>query len=641
MDSVAPELRVKQNIRIDKTRYGRGGSCAVFKGRNRKLGNVALKLLRSEIDLANLNAEITTWQSLSHSHILQLYGLYARNGRSYMVSPWAENGSLPTYLQHNPRADRTRFIRETADALQYLSTEGIIHGDVKGDNILVSSETHVWLCDFGLSREKDSRTLTNLKTSGTPTHMAPELCWENMPKSFKTDIYAFGITIYEILSGTQPFQDYNNTGALHKAVAVDRKRPPKEPLVSLDGRVRYGPLWNIAERCWEAKATNRPSAADVYQELCELSPPPIQTIPAQEPTRDTVSAGLCSRAADILVAPVLVIFIALRSLCMVCLALPVTVTPGGGIVTVANKTPVYETDTGTIMVGTNEKAGMVAVKFLRHTADDAYAERAKYIRQEAHVWQQLTHPNILLFIGIAEDDANRLYLLSPWMENGSLRFYLPRHPDADRPRFILQTASALVYLHERGIIHGNVKASNVLVSSGEEPQALLCDFGLSRYNVERTLPGLKGTGTVRWQAPELWDNQPKSYRSDSYSFGMTVYEILSGNEPYHDCRVHAQLLSRIIKDERPPKEPKADPRTLEPWNYLWVVAERCWKREPEERPGMEAVYRWLENKRLDEEPDWPAAAGPSSTPSTSDEITPASPVSPLAPKKTTPLVQMG
>ncbi|KAG8898436.1 hypothetical protein FRB99_007441 [Tulasnella sp. 403] len=293
------------------------------------------------------------------------------------------------------------------------------------------------------------------------------------------------------------------------------------------------------------------------------------------------------------------------------------------------------------MVGINEKAGTVAVKFLRHTADDAYAEQAKHIRQEAKVWQELTHPNILQFIGIAEDDAHRLYLLSPWMENGSLKLYLPRHPEADRSKFILQSAGALVYLHGKGIIHGDIKASNILVSSGTDPEALICDFGLSRSNNERTLPGLKGTGTVRWQAPELWDNQPKTYLSDSYSFGMTISEVLSGNEPYHDCKVHANLLARITKDERPPREPKACPRSNASWNYLWDVAERCWKREPDERPTMNTVYSWLQKQKVSDDGPESPSAGPSNKSSTSAEITPASPVSPLTPKKTAPLEQMG
>ncbi|KAG8897206.1 hypothetical protein FRB99_008362 [Tulasnella sp. 403] len=298
------------------------------------------------------------------------------------------------------------------------------------------------------------------------------------------------------------------------------------------------------------------------------------------------------------------------------------------------------------MVGINEKAGTVAVKFLRHTADDAYEEQAKRIRQEARVWQELKHPNILQFIGIAEDDAHRLYLLSPWMENGSLKLYLPRHPDADRSKFILQSAGAIVYLHENDIIHGDIKASNILVSSGTEPKALICDFGLSRSNNERTLPGLKGTGTVRWQAPELWDNQSKTYQSDSYSFGMTIYEVqyslhdvLSGNEPYHDCKVHANLLARINRNERPPKTPEACPHSDTPWKYMWDVAEQCWKALPDERPSMKTVYRWLQNKAVDDSSE--PADGPSNKSSPSDEIAPASPAPPLTPKKTTPLEQMG
>ncbi|KAG8895299.1 hypothetical protein FRB99_000658 [Tulasnella sp. 403] len=252
------------------------------------------------------------------------------------------------------------------------------------------------------------------------------------------------------------------------------------------------------------------------------------------------------------------------------------------------------------MIGINEKGVTVAVKVLRYAVYDDGQDQSEKIKSEAKVWEGLDHPNVLLFMGTAEDKDKHLYLISPWMENGSLKMYLPKHPDANRPRFLLETADALKYLHKRNVIHGDIKGSNILVSSGNEPHALLCDFGLSRRLADPTLPGLKGVGTVRWQAPELWDNQSKSFSTDSYSFGMTIYEVLTDNEPFHDCKTQGQLLTHIRENKRPPKEPEICPNTKESWTYLWQVAERCWDKDPEERPSMEAVYRWLESRSVDD-----------------------------------------
>ncbi|KAG8898434.1 hypothetical protein FRB99_007439 [Tulasnella sp. 403] len=281
-----------------------------------------------------------------------------------------------------------------------------------------------------------------------------------------------------------------------------------------------------------------------------------------------------------------------------------TIQPGTGSakVTINDRNPVHQTATGNVMKGTSNQGGeIIAVKVLRHSTDDQYIEQAKKIKAEAAVWQRLSHPNILPFIGIAEDNEPLLYLLSPWMENGSLTTYLKKYVEANRPQFLLQTASALVYLHENEIIHGDIKGSNILISSDEEPRAMLCDFGLSRRVADPTLPGLKGAGTVRWQAPELWDNKSKSYESDSYSFGMTIYEILSGNVPFHECTGHGTLLAHLNRGKRPEKEPKICPHSNEQWGYLWDIAERCWTHDAEERPKMRTIYRWLQEKRMDEE----------------------------------------
>ncbi|KAG8898433.1 hypothetical protein FRB99_007438 [Tulasnella sp. 403] len=247
------------------------------------------------------------------------------------------------------------------------------------------------------------------------------------------------------------------------------------------------------------------------------------------------------------------------------------------------------------MVGINERSVTVAVKVLRYSEADDGEEQATKIMQEAKVWKRLNHTNVLRFFGLAQDKDHHLYLISPWMENGSLKAYLPRHPEARRSQFILDAARALVYLHEEGIIHGDIKASNILVSSGEQPRALLCDFGLSRRLADPTLPGLKGVGEVRWQAPELWDNEPKSFKSDSYSFGMTIYEVLSGNEPFHNCKTQGQLLALLRSNTRPTKGAQKCPVTKESWTYLWDVAERCWSTDAGERPSMNAVHQLLES----------------------------------------------
>lgn len=86
---------------------------------------------------------------------------------------------------------------------------------------------------------------------------------------------------------------------------------------------------------------------------------------------------------------------------------------------------------------------------------------------------------------------------------------------------LYEVAEALAYLHRSGVIHGDLKAANVLVSN--EIHALLCDFGLTKYATSSTSSALKGAGSLRWQNPELWDGE--TLQSDTYAFGMTIAEV--------------------------------------------------------------------------------------------------------------------
>ena len=84
-------------------------------------------------------------------------------------------------------------------------------------------------------------------------------------------------------------------------------------------------------------------------------------------------------------------------------------------------------------------------------------------------------------------------------------------------------AEAIAYPHTSEMIHGDIKAANILIA--DDGHAMLCDFGLMRHDHVITSTALVGSGTLRWQAPELWDGAHKSFQSDVYAFGMTIAEV--------------------------------------------------------------------------------------------------------------------
>lgn len=91
-----------------------------------------------------------------------------------------------------------------------------------------------------------------------------------------------------------------------------------------------------------------------------------------------------------------------------------------------------------------------------------------------------------------------------------------------------ELATALAYLHAQGVVHGDLKGSNALVSA-EPVSILLCDFGLSKMVDTKTSTSRSGLGTLRWQAPELMNESSKSFQTDVYAFGMMTYEVIGAS----------------------------------------------------------------------------------------------------------------
>lgn len=86
-----------------------------------------------------------------------------------------------------------------------------------------------------------------------------------------------------------------------------------------------------------------------------------------------------------------------------------------------------------------------------------------------------------------------------------------------------QLASALAYLHNKGVVHGDLKGSNMLVS--DDIEVLLCDFGLAKTVDTTTASALAGHGSLQWQAPELFDGKGRTYETDVFAFGMVIYQV--------------------------------------------------------------------------------------------------------------------
>jgi len=133
-----------------------------------------------------------------------------------------------------------------------------------------------------------------------------------------------------------------------------------------------------------------------------------------------------------------------------------------------------------------------------------------------------------------------------------------------------------------------MKCLNVLLDGMIRP--LICDFGLTKMLEDETTVEFEGAGSTRWMAPELLDDAPKTTASDMYAFGMTIFEILTGNAPYAG-RHKAACIAAILLG----KPPECQPPSREGQNFepLWEIASSCWDQNPNARPSAEVVVRDL------------------------------------------------
>jgi len=224
----------------------------------------------------------------------------------------------------------------------------------------------------------------------------------------------------------------------------------------------------------------------------------------------------------------------------------------------------------------------------------------KRLEYELPSWAELLHQNILPFYGIVTDLGPRLYMVSPWQENGNLLDYVKNNPQTDKNHLLCGSAAGLSYIHSRGVVHGSVKCKNVLVSHEGEPQ--ICDFGIARIveevNDNTTSKTISSGDFVRYSAPELLKNSGSTAttHSDTFSFAMLILECVTEKIPFPTLfRDAAVIHARISKEQCPPRPDGPDQKNRVS-DALWDLMKRCWSTKLDGRPTMENVHGFFLNQ---------------------------------------------
>ncbi|MGQ9599723.1 MAG: protein kinase domain-containing protein [Anaerolineae bacterium] len=284
-------------------KIGEGGMAIVFKGYQKSLNRyVAIKILREELAhdpefINRFRREALAIANLNHPNILHVYDAGVAYGHYYLVMDYAEGGSLQDLLRRGPLdVGRTiSIISQLADALDHAHQRGLVHRDVKPSNVMLTREGHPLLTDFGIAKvlyETTSLTRTGAAL-GTPDYMAPEQI-QGQPVDGRTDIYALGIMLYEMLAGWAPFRSSTPVATLYRQV-----NEPPPPLHQANIAI---PPWLdavVGKALAKQPAARYQRASELAQDLRRQTvtvapggmPPSARTVPPPVPSVPTVAAS--------------------------------------------------------------------------------------------------------------------------------------------------------------------------------------------------------------------------------------------------------------------------------------------------------------------------------------------------------------
>ncbi|KAG8690096.1 hypothetical protein FRC11_013846 [Ceratobasidium sp. 423] len=392
------------------------------------------------------------------------------------------------------------------------------------------------------------------------------------------------IKTQEIITGKAPYSEYPRDFGVLNALA-QRKFPKRPELLNVVSD--EAGLWELLVQCWNPDRTSRPSARWLLTRLeAKTETPEIKAPEPIGPHMDMFDSLLRHGCIDL-------------SSQMDPKQDSAVLPSGGGYADIWR---------GELYNGTK-----VAIKTWRASVIEQvdYKSLKRAIRL-IYIWSRMVHPNIHRLMGIIVFKGYQLGMVSQWMVNGNLHEYMRKNPQFDRYQTCMQVASALKYTHDNDMVHGDIKALNILVSS--DGSAQLADFSLS-IMAEASLVFSETSNyamSIRWAAPELLSEYAtKSKPSDVYALGMTmlvrlvhnsvtqsltdeVQEIFTGSVPYPqyelDGRMFGALLNGILPT-RPVDQLKNDERG----NMMWQLMVSCWDRDPAARPTASQVLESLGN----------------------------------------------
>ncbi|MCO5170356.1 MAG: bifunctional serine/threonine-protein kinase/formylglycine-generating enzyme family protein [Planctomycetes bacterium] len=505
-------------------KLGEGGMGAVFLAEHTRLKRQSvIKVVPAHLSsnrqlIARFQREAQAAAVIQHPNVVNVFNVGEENGVHYIEMEFVDGNALDGILKEKKLLDQVEAVRIIKDACKGLAEahkHGIVHRDIKPDNIMMTRKGQVKIADFGLARaSSEDMELTKVgQILGTPAYMSPEQC-QGKPTDHRCDIYSLGATFYAMVTGKRPFTGASVMEIMQKHID-EEPISPRELVPELSSAVAKIILKMMAKKVEDRYQGADDVVAAIDQFLKEEGTEHLQEVQRSIGARFRLIKKL-----------------------------------GQGGMGAVYSAKVEE-------AGERLPAGaIVAVKVLNREVGEEDIVR---FENEAKVALQIDHDSIIRVLDYRiSDEIN--YIVMEYVEGESVRDIIRAKkvlPEPDVIKITRDVCKGLERAHALGIIHRDIKPDNIMIS--KSGQVKIADFGIAKHvdaKSEVTQAGFL-VGTPHYMSPEQCSGKADykvTTQADVYALGGTMYFMATGQRPFEGDTQHAIVLQHVSKPPTPPRE---------------------------------------------------------------------------------------